>query len=304
MTPIALVQINQRQQLASMSPVDAQQRLIEMWLHGKSKSTVAAYRYYITQFLGFLGKPLQQVTLEDLYAFAESLGELAPNTQKIYLACIKSVIAFAHKIGLMNFNVGAALKLGKTADRLSDRLLMQRDIQKMVWATEQATYRYQSKKQRDLLIIKLLYTTGLRVSELTQLSWSNLLARGDRGQLTIIGKGEKTRSVIIPCELWNELMAFKSDATDDSPVFKSRKGNGHLDRSQINRIIDAAALRAGINKKVSPHWLRHAHATHALEAGADIGLVQQTLGHANVATTSRYLNHRPDNSSSLYIPAV
>lgn len=304
MSPVALVQTFERKQLATMSPVDAQQRLVEMWLHGKSQSTVAAYRRYITRFLGFLGKPLSEVTVEDLYAFSESLADLAPNTQTVNLACIKSVISFAQKIGYMQFNVGAALKLTKSADRLSERLLIQRDIQKMVWATEQAQYRYSSEKQRDLLIIKLFYTTGLRVSELTGLQWCNLVARGNQGQLTVIGKGNKSRSVIIPCELWAELMEFRGNADDDAPVFKSRKGGGHLDRSQINRIVEAAAQRAGINKKVSPHWLRHAHATHALEAGADIGLVQQTLGHANVATTSRYLHHRPNNSSSLYIPTL
>jgi integrase/recombinase XerD len=304
MPRVALVQTNQRKQLAQLSPVDAQQRLVEMWLHGKSLNTVSAYRSYITRFFGFLGQPLQSVTVEDLFAFSESLAELAPNTQTVYLACIKSLISFAHKIGYMQFNVGAALKLTKSADRLSERLLILRDIQKMVWATEQAHYRYSREKQRDLLILKLLYTSGLRVSELTGLQWCNLVARGHLGQLTVIGKGNKTRSVILPKELWAELIEFRGDAADDAPVFKSRKGGGHLDRSQINRIVEAAASRAGINKKVSPHWLRHAHATHALEAGADIGLVQQTLGHANVATTSRYLHHRPDNSSSLYIPPL
>jgi integrase/recombinase XerD len=304
MTPIALVKTHQRQQLATMSPADAQQRLIEMWLHDKSQRTVTAYRFHVTQFLAFLGKPLQQVTLEDLYAFAETLGDLAPSSQKNTLSVIRSLISFAHKIGYIPLNVGAAMKLDKCADTLNQRLLIQRDVQKMVWATEQAQYRYKTEKQRDLLILKLLYTSGLRVSELTGLCWNNMIPRRDHGQLTVVGKGQRTRSVIIPAELWSELTQFRGNAPDNSPVFASRKGGGHLDRSQINRIVEAAAKRAGINKKVSPHWLRHAHATHALEAGADIGLVQQTLGHANVATTSRYLQHRPDNSSSLYIPTL
>ncbi|HEY9668362.1 MAG TPA: tyrosine-type recombinase/integrase [Coleofasciculaceae cyanobacterium] len=211
------------------------------------------------------------------------------------------MISFAQKIGYLQFNFGAALKNGKTADRLHDRILIQRDIQKMIFATEQASYRYKADKERDLLIIKLLYTTGLRVSELTSLTWENLNERDNGGQLTVVGNGDKVRTVIIPSELWGELMNFKANASNNSPVFASRKGGGHLDRSQINRIVDAIAARAGINKKVSPHWLRHAHATHALENGADIGLVQQTLGHANVATTSRYLSARPERSSSQYI---
>jgi len=110
--------------------------------------------------------------------------------------------------------------------------------------------------------------------------------------------------VLLPVSLWAELMEFRGNASDGSPVFKSRKGGGHLDRSQINRIVEAAAKRALVNKKVSPHWLRHAHATHALESGADIGLVQKTLGHDNVATTSRYLQARPDDSSAMYVPTL
>ncbi|HYQ91573.1 MAG TPA: tyrosine-type recombinase/integrase, partial [Candidatus Competibacteraceae bacterium] len=74
-----------------------------------------------------------------------------------------------------------------------------------------------------------------------------------------------------------------------------------LDRSQVHRIVRAAARRAGLTMPVSPHWLRHAHASHALERGAPIHLVQQTLGHASVATTGVYLHARPGDSSALYL---
>jgi integrase/recombinase XerD len=89
------------------------------------------------------------------------------------------------------------------------------------------------------------------------------------------------------------------------PVFQSREGDDsgqHLDRTQVYRIVSAAAIRAGIQGKVSPHWLRHAHASHSLDRGAPIHLVQQTLGHASVATTSKYLHARPSDSSALYLP--
>ncbi len=106
-------------------------------------------------------------------------------------------------------------------------------------------------------------------------------------------------------------MEFRASAQDTTAVFTSRgggkgkaKAGGHLDRSQINRIVEKATQRAGIDKKVSPHWLRHAHATHARKDGADIGLVKQTLGHDNVATTSRYLDVVPDNNSAMHISAL
>ncbi|MBD2033913.1 tyrosine-type recombinase/integrase [Leptolyngbya sp. FACHB-321] len=92
-----------------------------------------------------------------------------------------------------------------------------------------------------------------------------------------------------------------SDRSGECPVFQSRKG-GHINRHQLWRIVSAAAKQAGIEGKVSPHWLRHAHASHSLDRGAPIHLVQQTLGHESVAATSRYLHARPNDSSSLYLP--
>jgi integrase/recombinase XerD len=119
--------------------------------------------------------------------------------------------------------------------------------------------------------------------------------------VTVFGKGRKTRTILLKQDIWDELMQLKGDRSNDEPVFKSRKG-GHINRHQLWRIVAAAAKRAGIEGKVSPHWLRHAHASHSLDRGAPIHLVQQTLGHESVATTSRYLHARPNDSSSLYLP--
>jgi integrase/recombinase XerD len=85
-------------------------------------------------------------------------------------------------------------------------------------------------------------------------------------------------------------------------MFPSRKGGGHLDASQVRRIVYAAAKKAGLEQKVSPHWMRHAHASHALDRSAPIHLVQATLGHSSVSTTGRYLHARPTESSSFYLP--
>ena len=86
------------------------------------------------------------------------------------------------------------------------------------------------------------------------------------------------------------------------PSSEGDKGGRHLDVSQVYRIVAAAGERASIQGKVSPHWLRHAHASHSLDRGEPIHLVQQTLGHSSVATTSRYLHARPNDSSALYLP--
>jgi site-specific recombinase XerD len=86
----------------------------------------------------------------------------------------------------------------------------------------------------------------------------------------------------------------------DGPVFLSRKG-GALDPSAVHRVVKAAAARIGLPGEVSAHWLRHAHASHSLDRGAPIHLVQATLGHASVATTGRYLHARPSESSARFL---
>jgi site-specific recombinase XerD len=85
-----------------------------------------------------------------------------------------------------------------------------------------------------------------------------------------------------------------------APVFRSRQG-GALYASQVHRIVKAAAARAGLAAEVSAHWLRNAHASHSLDRGAPIHLVQATLGHASVSTTGRYLHASPSDSSARYI---
>ncbi|WP_430734229.1 tyrosine-type recombinase/integrase [Fodinisporobacter ferrooxydans] len=96
-------------------------------------------------------------------------------------------------------------------------------------------------------------------------------------------------------------MKLREEAELDDPIFVSRKKEGQLSPSQVHRIVKAAAKRAGLGDNVSAHWLRHAHASHSLDRGAPIHLVQSTLGHASVATTGRYLHARPTDSSARYL---
>ena len=153
---------------------------------------------------------------------------------------------------------------------------------------------------RNKLILKMLYYCGLRASELAGLTWGDLSDRTGGGQATIYGKGSKTRVVLIPVQLWRELEQLRGDAGKADPVFRSRQGKGFLTRAMIWEIVKKAALRIGLPAP-SPHWLRHGHASHSLDRGAPIHLVSQSLGHASVATTSRYLHAKPSDCSSLYL---
>ena len=119
--------------------------------------------------------------------------------------------------------------------------------------------------------------------------------------MTVLGKGGRTRSVLIKASVYDRLLAIRQAASEEDPVFRSRK-KGHLDPGHVLKITKRAARRAGISRSIRNHDLRHCHASHSLERGAPISLVSQTLGHASIATTGRYLHARPGDSSGRYLP--
>jgi integrase/recombinase XerD len=125
--------------------------------------------------------------------------------------------------------------------------------------------------------------------------------------VAVYGKGGKTRVVLLPATVWRELRALRATlpvAAEGDPVFVSRLGR-RVEASAARRVVYAAAKKAGLptgTGGVSPHRLRHAHATHAMEqGGAGVHLVKATLGHPSVATTGKYLHARPTDSSSRYL---
>jgi integrase/recombinase XerD len=285
-----LVPIHEQTAVATHANSDAQ--LIALWLHGRPTSTRDAYARDARRFLAFVGKPLRAVTLGDVQQFADSLNEKAPATRARILSAVKSLFAFAYRLGYLPFDVGRPLRLPARKSTLAERIMTEADTHRVI-ALE--------PNRRNRVLLRLLYASGVRVSELCGLTWRDLQERGDAGQVTVFGKGGKTRTILLSAATWRELMALRGDAGVDDPVFPSRKGHGHLDRSQVLRIVQTAAKRAGVVGKVSPHWMRHAHASHALDRGAPIHLVQATLGHSSVATTGRYLHARPTESSSKYL---
>ena len=147
-------------------------------------------------------------------------------------------------------------------------------------------------------MLSVAYKCGLRRAEVLGLTWTDLQSRGDAGQATVFGKGGKTRTVLIPRKLWNELMSLPRSGKTDA-VFVSRNG-GSIKPTRLHYIIKEASREAGISEKASSHWLRHSHATEAIERGCDLHLLQQSLGHSSLAVTSCYLHAKPNQSSNQY----
>ena len=272
------------------------EQLLEIWLHGRSAHTQRAYRADVVRFQVRAGKSLRQVTLSDLQAFADSLGDLAPASRYRTLSAVKSLLAFGHRAGYLPFDVGRALRLPAVRNRLAERILSEVDLHRILGL---------ESNPRNRAILTLLYASGVRVSELCGLCWQDLQPNGDGGQVTVFGKGGKTRAIQVPASVWSLVGGLRGAKTDPGePVFRSRKGKagGVLRPAAVLRIVRQSARRAGIELPVSPHWFRHAHASHALDRGAPIHLVQATLGHASITTTGRYLHARPNDSSSRFLP--
>lgn len=267
------------------------EHLVELWVFRRSPQTDRAYRADAKRFMEWARKPLCAVTLPDLVAFSVTLTDLAEISQLRTLSSIKSLFAFGHRIGYLPYDVGRALRLPKVRDQLSERILPEADVHRMLSLEE---------NPRNRALLTLLYASGIRVGELCGLRWQHVSATSDGGQITVLGKGTKTRSIRLPASVWKLLMALPRGREASDPVFASRKKRP-LSPSQVWRIVRTAALRAGIEANVSPHWMRHAHGSHALDRGAPIHLVQATLGHSSVSTTGRYLHARPQDSSSRFL---
>ena len=222
---------------------DTDAQLIGLWLHGRSANTQDAYQHDIVQFFSFVNKPIPTITLRDFQNFADAI-QGSVGTKRRVIAAIKSLFSFALKLGYIRFSVAAAVRAPKAMDTLAERILPEAKIHEMIALTPEG---------RDRMLLRLLYATGGRVSEICATKWRHVQANGEAGQVTLFGKGGKTHAVVLPAPLWADFVAYRADAGDDLPVFASRKGGGHMDRSQVLRIVQKAARRATIRRKVSPH---------------------------------------------------
>lgn len=269
--------------------------MIARWIgRYRSAATRAGYRIDIRAFRTFTAKPLRAVTVGDVQDFAATLAHLAPATVARRLSAVKSLFGLAHRLGYIPFDVGGVVETPHIKDVLAERIMTESDVQHLLRL---------ERHPRNAALLRLIYGAGLRISEACGLRWRDLVARDEAGQCTIFGKGGKTRVILLPAALWNHIIAIRNGAGPDDPVFRSRKKGGSLVPMQVHRIVKTAARRAKLPASISAHWLRHAHASHALDRGAPVHVVQTTLGHASLTTTTRYSHARPGDSSARYLTA-
>jgi len=188
----------------------------------------------------------------------------------------------------------------KTPDRLYSKVLSRDQVEQMI---------LKENHPRNNLILKIFYFTGVRVDELCKLKKSSLQkASDDAYYLLVEGKGRKVRSINLPSHLSLEILNyFETLPTQYLFTSESDLSSGldkPLNPSQVFRVVRAAAKKAKLSVVPSPHWLRHTCATHSIEAGAPIHVVQKTLGHESISTTGKYLDIRPKESAGDYLKKI
>lgn len=245
----------------------------ELAVAGYSPRTIKMYTLYARGFLAFYGKDPRTASRENVVAYlAKKKAEGASNTT---LGLIHSALRFFFHTYLGK-PLLAEVKRAKKEKKLPPVLTRQEVLR---------LFRH-AGSPRNRLVLELLYATGLRVSECARLKISDLEPR--EGIATVRGgKGSKDRVVVLSKKWLARFKEHLKKRPQRSPyVFPSPKG--HLSVEAIQQIVRRARARAGIQKKVTPHTLRHSFATHLLEQGESIRKIQELLGHADLSTTQIY----------------
>ncbi len=175
-------------------------------------------------------------------AFADSLEGPSDASRARKQSAVKSLLSFGHRIGYLPFDVGRPVRLPRIKDTIAERILPEDTVLTMI-ALEPS--------QRIKALLRLLYGAGLRVSELCGLRWRDVQERDDSAQITVFGKGGRTRHVLLSTGTWLVLQAIRGDADEDHPLFLSRTGGG-LPVRRVQYIVRQAAMRADVDKHVRP----------------------------------------------------
>lgn len=252
----------------------------------KSPRTIAEYTKYVKQMLDFVGKPDVEVTYTDLVDWKASIAHLAPSSVCLQIAAIKSYFQFLVDAEMIDKNPADKLKrpTKKNKEKPYPEAWM---IRAMV---------DNARTDRDRAIIMLFVTTGLRFSELANITLDEYKNMGgsDVREIKILGKGAKERTVYVNDEakLYIDMYLTTRPRNGSNKLFLSFTGQ-ELHENCFSQTLKNVAKKAGIPfwNEVSPHWLRASFATLQSEAGTPVATIQAAMGHASLATTSVYIKH-------------
>lgn len=278
---------------------------IATWLMQKAPKTQKYYKRIISDLYAFLSnRSLAEMKTEELILFL-NIKCKSKSTKAVCKDVLGSLFSFAVKTGHLQKNIVTAIDRIKPENRLYTKVLSREQIEQMI---------IKELNLRNKLIIELLYMTGIRVEELTKLNLDSFreIKSGSDLKITMLveGKGKKFRTLNVPASTFEKLKNYWNDENlfPEEFCFISRNKNDGFSKglttTQIFRIIKASAKNAGLSCSPSPHWIRHTSATHAIENGAPIHVVQVSLGHESIKTTGKYLDIRPEKSVGNYLKSL
>lgn len=257
-----------------------------------SPNTIEAYRNdlrWLLAYVNFHGLKVEELKLEHLDNFSALLHDqrITPRSQARILSGVRSFFKFLLLDGFIDADPTELLVSPHVRNALPD-VLSTAEVDSLEASIDLSKW----EGQRNRAIIEVLFSCGLRVSELVNLKLSNLYV--EEKFVRVTGKGDKERLVPISSRALDELNAWFADRNamrikpgEEDYVFLNRRG-AHLTRTMILIMIKRQAVAAGITKTISPHTLRHSFATALLEGGADLIAIQAMMGHEDIATTEIY----------------
>lgn len=269
--------------------------VINIWITGRAPTTQYRYRRLAERLDAesqrLFKKSLLAVKPPELLALFRGLNG-CDRTKAGQIFIIKSLFTTVIELELRPDNPTLSIKAPKFEDRLAQRIIKHEQVQQVIAA---------ARCDRDRLLMQLMYNAGLRVSEAVNLKTTDVLGNG---VIQVWGKGQKLAYVRIQPELETRLLERVKTLPEGGYLFPSPYYHDKpLVRGQACWIVKQAAKRAGL-PKVSPHWFRHAHATEALQRGADVTVVKESLRHKSLDTTMRYVHISPTEGSALFLPPI
>jgi integrase/recombinase XerD len=274
---------------------------------GLSSNTVSAYKRDLVKFDAFARKrklSLEAISRDDLVDFLAGLyrQKLESRTVARQLVTLRNLFRFAQTQDLISVDPSINLESPKIRRTLPGYLRLE-EVERLLEQPDEKT----SLGLRDRAMLEVLYSTGLRVSELISLRVSDLDAKV--GCVRCIGKGDKERIVPVGRKALGMVEKYLRQArahlcckgkSAGSPVLFVNRRGGALSRVGVWKILSAYGRRAGLRRPIKPHMLRHSFATHLLERGADLRSVQLMLGHADISTTQIYTHVVEERLKQIY----
>lgn len=258
--------------------------LMDLELRGQSKNTIRNYNYTLSNFFDFIGKNPESVTELDIKSYMIYLKNEKNATNRTIHRHLNALRSFFR---YQNLSIADKVMLPK----------LSKPLPKFLTKEEMALLIETPNKLRDKCIIRILYSTGLRVSELVKLNKNDIKTESIH---VVSGKGSKDRIVFVDPKTREMIGTYLSSRTDDNDALFISTHGERISSRTIQWNIKKYSNECGIEKKVTPHVLRHSFATHMLEGDADIVVIKELLGHSNLSTTQIYTHITDERRKKVY----